>query len=138
MAKIVWMSQHAPTPRQLAALEEMYPHFDLLVDAKSFDTADDIVERFHASGADDLVVVAPWPVINELVNRGLAPLYAVMKSVPPDSPDVEIRVRRGRKDRCWRFIEFRRCEGINLKLSKANPIQPQKEKTPCPTFESIS
>jgi len=131
MARIVWMSQHAPTPRQLAALEAQYPRYDLIVDARSFDTADDIVARFHAAAADEMVVVAPWPVLQELVNRGLAPLYALMRPVAPDSPEVEVRIRRGRRDRCYKFIKFQRCRGVNLKLEDLpQPSPPQsKEET---------
>lgn len=121
-AKIMWLSQHAPSERQLKALGELYPGFELLIDARSFDGADDILERYRASGAADLVVVGPWTFLRELVNRGLRPLYAVMSRVPCSSSQAEVRVGHGPRMRCFHFDHFARVAGVELKLHRAEPL----------------
>lgn len=139
-AKIMWLSQHAPSGRQLAALEALYPSHDLIFDARSFDGADDIVERYRASGASDLVVVGPWTFLRELINRGLRPLYAVMSRVPCNSPAAEVHVGKGTRQRCFHFDHFARVTGVELRLSPAAPIRASNEapqKAPWPLAEVI-
>lgn len=124
-AIILWLSRHAPTPRQVAELERMYPGHTIKHDKQTFGDVADIVRRFHKSGATDLVLVAPWTVVRELVKRGLHPLWAEMKQVVRGSPLAESH----HNGRSYRFVGFRRVDGVELKLSAARPLtsQPDKE-----------
>jgi hypothetical protein len=113
-AKIMWVSQHAPTPRQITTLEALFPSHHLIIDPRPFGGADDIIARYHEAQADEMVVVAPLTVIRELIKRGIKPLYAEMRQVPCNSKHAEVRLPNGR--RCWRFIRFQRITAVNVKL----------------------
>lgn len=117
-AIILWLSRHTPTPRQLAELERIYPGHILKIDRRSFDGADDIVERYHKSGATDMVVVAPLSFVRELVRRGLHPLWAEMRQVTRGSPLAESH----NNGRSYKFIGFRRITAIKVDTIAANPL----------------
>lgn len=116
MTRIVWMSQHKPTPTQLVALEAIFPHHTLIIEPRPFDGADNIIARFHAVKADEMVVVAPLTVVRELVKRGLHPLYAEMKKVSCHSKH-EVKI----KNRCFRFLRFQRVTDVKLELEDIIP-----------------
>jgi hypothetical protein len=121
--RIVWMSRHSPTPTQISELERLFPNHTLIVDERSFSGANEIVGRFHAARGDEMVVVAPWTVIRELVRRGLTPIYAEMRQVPCDT-EHEVAINSKRK-RCYRFVRFLWCRGVKLDL---HPINPEGER----------
>jgi hypothetical protein len=118
--RIVWLSQHTPTPRQLATLETIFPNYHLIIDARSFDGADTIVARFRSHGGDEMVLVAPMAVVREIVRRGIHPIYAEMRPTPCSSKSVEVRI----KNRCYRFIRFHRVHGLHFDLEplEAQPL----------------
>lgn len=120
-AKIVWMSRHSPTPSQVRELERLFPGHDFQVETRPFSGASQIVKRFHDTGATEMVVVAPWTVLNELVKLGLKPLVAKMENVPCDSKEAEIVLGHGRRRRCQRFVRFERCIGIDMITKPINP-----------------
>lgn len=115
--RIVWMSQHTPTKRQRAALTAIFPSHLLIIDHRSFDGADDIVARFRKANADEMVVVAPLTVVRELVKRGIRPIYAEMRQLKCDHPEVEVRA----SGRCYKFLRFSRVTDVLLKLEEVNP-----------------
>jgi hypothetical protein len=122
MPVIAWFSRHAPVPSQLAELRRIYgPDVEVRQDLRPFGTADDIVERYRASGAVDMVAVAPLSVISALVDRGLRPLWAEMEEVPCDDPRAEVRPTGNRyrysgQQRCYRFVRFRRITAVRLEM----------------------
>jgi hypothetical protein len=118
--KIVWMSRHAPTATQLVELARLFPAHDLHFDPAPFSDADEIVKRFHALGADEMVVVAPWTVIRAITKRGIRPIYAEMAQIPCSSAH-EVSINSGRKRRCYRFVKFHRCSSVKLELSDITP-----------------
>lgn len=120
MTKIIWLSRHQPTPSQRAELERLFPSHTLEVDHRSFDGAKDIVARFRASGADEMVVVAPLNFTRELIKRGLYPLWAEMKQVSRGSPHAEVKYN----GRAYKFVRFHRMTGIDVKLEPVNPPSP--------------
>lgn len=117
--RIVWMSRHPPTPSQLTELDRLFPAHTLVVEAQPFSGADQIVGRYHAAKGDEMVVVAPWTVIRELVKRGLQPIYAEMRQVPCDGAH-EVAIGRQRR-RCYRFVRFLHCRGVKLDLAEIAP-----------------
>ena len=81
-------------------------------DPNPFSSADDIVQRFKTSGADELVVVAPLSVIAELVKRGIKPLWAEMKQVDVNEAETEAA------GRYYKFVRFRRIVGVEIKFEE--------------------
>jgi hypothetical protein len=114
---IVWMSRHAPTPSQVRELDRLYPDHNFIVEGRPFSDAADIVRRFREVEGDEMVVVAPWTVINEIVKQGIHPLVAKMERVSCTSKEAEVVLGSGKKRRCQRFIRFERCDGFDMKLS---------------------
>lgn len=108
MTRIVWLSRHKPLEKQVRELERLFGPVELLHDSESFTTADRIVEKFRRSGAQEMVIVAPLSVIDQLVQRGIRPLYAEMTQVHDGLYDVAVN---GRK---FIFQRFTRIVGIKI------------------------
>lgn len=123
-AIILWLSRHKPTIRQLAELERLYPGHSLRIDSRSFDGADDIVSRYHNSGATDMVVVAPLSFVRELVKRGLHPLWAEMRQVVRGSPQADSHYG----GRSYKFIGFRRITSVKVETIAAAPLSSHSDK----------
>lgn len=119
--KLVWMSRHAPTPSQVRELDRLFPGHDFLVDGRSFSDAADIATRFRAVAGDEMVVVAPLTVVNELVKQGIRPLIAIMERVPCHDSSAEIVLGKGKRRRCQKFIRFERVEGIDFRTTTVVP-----------------
>lgn len=124
--QIVWLSRHVPTVRQQQELQRLFPHHILRVDTRTFSGVDDIVNRFHKLGGDEMVVVAPLTVIRELTKRGIYPLRAEMALVNPSSPLAEVWV----KGRAYRFVRFQRITAVNLELVDIHPPTPHHKPGP--------
>jgi hypothetical protein len=118
---LVWMSRHVPTPRQQLELNRLFPEHTLTFEPAPFSGADQIVARFKAAGGDEMIVVAPWTVVRELVKHGLRPIYSEMKQIPCSSPEREVSIGAGRRRRCYKFVRFHYCDGVELKLVAIQP-----------------
>ena len=121
--KVMWMSRHAPTKSQIVELNRLFPGHVLCVDPRPFSSADDIVARFRAEGADEMVVVAPLTVVRAIIRAGVRPILAEMQQVPCHEPGVEVRTA-GRKTRCYRFVRFQYCDNITLEMRELKPPPP--------------
>jgi len=114
--KIYWMSRHAPLASQIQELERLFGEVEILQDPKPFDSADEVVRRFHESGADEIVIVAPLSVIAQLTQRGIKPLWAEMELVnDPSQAEVEAA------GRYYRFRRFRRIIGVEIRFEDLQP-----------------
>lgn len=129
---IVWFSRHEPTSRQLAALLVLYGTKPTIIrDTAAFETASDIAARFYASGADEMVLVAPLSVVQALIKQGLHPLWAQMEQCPRHHPEREVTIAsRHNKPRHYRFIKFWRINSIKLDLTEIT-APPRKRRIPC-------
>lgn len=113
--RILWMSRHAPLQSQLAELERLFGSVEVVQDPRPFDSADDIVTRFRVGGYDDIVVVAPLSVIDQLVRRGIRPLWAEMEQIAkPAHPDPTREVEAA--GRWYRFRRFRRVRAVTIEF----------------------
>lgn len=124
---ISWFSRHRPTPRQIAELKRLFgPATRIVQDSRTFAGADEVLARYRASGAGEMVIVAPLSVIAALCDRGLRPLWPQMELVPADHPEAEVRIERRdhRGVECYRFSGFRRLTGIVMTFE---PINPEEE-----------
>jgi len=115
--KVYWMSRHAPLESQVKELRRLFGD-DVIVeqDPQPFSSADDIVNRFRESGADELVIVAPLSVIAQVVQRGIKPLWAEMQQV-----DNKSEAETEAAGRFYRFVRFRRIAGIEIKFEDVEP-----------------
>lgn len=109
--RILWLSRHSPLPAQLAELRRLWPGCTVDQDVQPFGDAAEIVRRVRAGGYDEVVVVAPLSVIDQLCQRGLRPLRAEMDQVDRLT-DTSREVAAG--GRIYRFREFRRVVRLEL------------------------
>lgn len=103
--KIMWFSRHEPIPKQIAELERLFGDVEVVQDPNPFSGADDVVRRFRESGADEMVIVAPLTVIDQITKQGIQPLYAEMRLVEEGPYDVDVN---GRKFVFERFTRIKR------------------------------
>lgn len=108
MTRVIWFSRHNPLEKQKEELKRIFGEVEILIDTQPFSNADNIVDRFFAAKADEMVVVAPLSVIDQLCQRGIQPLFAEMEVVQNDEYDV---VAAGRK---YKFLKFTRIKEINI------------------------
>lgn len=105
--KIIWFSRHEPIPKQIAELKRLFgEEVEVVQDPNPFSGADDVVRRFRESGADEMVIVAPLTVIDQITKRGIQPLYAEMRLVE-NEPYYDVNVN-GRKFVFERFTRIKR------------------------------
>lgn len=111
MKKILWMSRHRPTTRQIEALWAMHgTDAEVEQENRPFDDAREIVRRYRKDGYDDMVVVAPLSVIAVLCQEGIKPLWSEAAE-ENDPKKVEFRGARGKG---YRFVRFRRILELRL------------------------
>jgi hypothetical protein len=119
---IVWMSRHAPLASQLKELERLFPKHKLIIEKRPFTSVAQILKRFRDVGGDEMVTVAPWSVIRELIKLGIKPIYAEMVQVSAaDDADTTIITGRSKKKRYYKFLRFAYCTDVSLTLV---PIEP--------------
>lgn len=111
--KIIWFSRHPALPSQRAELRRLYgDDVGIIPDPHPFDSAKDILERFHYVGGDEMVVVAPLSVLGRLCDLGVKPLWADMELVSIEEAEV-VAAGRG-----YRFIRFRRVKRLVLEFEE--------------------
>lgn len=90
MAKVLFMhSDGGPTPRQIEALKRLYgDDVEIIHDAYYNRELDVLINRIYETKCDDIVLVAPFTVIKLLCERGIYPLFAVMKKTTADKAEL--------------------------------------------------
>ncbi|MEM4234967.1 MAG: hypothetical protein QXU75_07445 [Candidatus Methanomethylicaceae archaeon] len=116
MKKVYWVSRHKPLPAQVKELCRLFGQDTVIeVDPNPFSSAEEIVQRFRESNAQEMVVVAPLSVIAKLTELGIQPLWAQMNLVPAmTDPNREV-VTNGR---VYRFEEFQRIIRVEVVMQK--------------------
>lgn len=113
--KILWMSRHTLMGSQIAGLRQLDPGpIEIIHDPNTFGSAADIVARFRHSGADELALVAPLGVIQEVLELGVKPLWAEM---------VVVRDHRGFR-RALEFRRWRRITAIEIRFEDEEQHNP--------------
>jgi hypothetical protein len=120
---IVWMSRHAPLLSQKLELEHLFPGHQLVLDTRAFSSAAMIKKRFQDARGDEMVVVAPWAVIRELIRLGIKPIYAEMLQITAtraramDPREVAtMTTGKSSKRRYYKFLKFSYCTDVSLTL----------------------
>jgi hypothetical protein len=121
--RIVWMSRHAPLISQKLELERLFPGHELVTDTRAFSSAEVIKRRFVEAKGDEMVVVAPWAVIRELIRLGIKPIYAEMLQITAtraramDPAEVAtMTTGKSNKRRYYKFLKFSYCTDVSLTL----------------------
>ena len=149
MTTCLWLSRHEPLLAQRRALERHFPGCQWLMDSDIFVDAADIVKRVdkarNGNGASvEVAIVAPLSLIQKLIERGIRPLWPVMRQVLSDHPasldwyrlsgdpepplivPIAAEYWRAHTDSCvlaprgrvLEFVKFRRLVGIHMELEE--------------------
>jgi len=89
---------------QMGALRRIFGvDVEVVEDDRPYDNAQTIVRRFREGGYDDVIVVAPYSVLDRMCQLGLRPLWSDAEQVfDPKLADWRVR------DRMYRFLGFKR------------------------------
>jgi len=113
MKTIVWFSRHDILPSQVEELKRLFgKDMKIVQDSARVSNADEMIRRFHEHGGDEMLVVAPLSVIDQLCRRGYHPLWAEMEQVPIEEAET---VANGRG---FRFVRFRRVKRLALEFEE--------------------
>lgn len=114
MKRVLWISRHKPLPKEEEAVRRLHGSDAVIVqDGNPFSSADDIVGRYRKGGYADLLVIAPLSMIQQLVDRGVRPLWAQTEQLPPGSPEPHDFVHSGMR---YRFVGLRRVKRLALEF----------------------
>ena len=110
--KILWVSRHHAKSFQIEWLERHFAEkIEVVVCPIERSSAEAIKQYFDHSGCDDLIVVAPYSVLDHLCRLGLRPLWSVNPEVQPGEP-YSFEFNR----RYYRFDGFKRVVKLELVL----------------------
>lgn len=107
---VLWCSRHAMTIEQRAGLRALFGQdVNVTVDPNPFSSIEELAERFHKSGANELALVAPLGMVERLVRvTGIEPLWC--------------EGERGPGGVGYRFKSWRRCTGVDVKLEEVEVV----------------
>lgn len=112
MKRILWLSRHRPLPVQIEELHRLWPGCEIAQNVEPFGDAAEIVRRIRRGGYDEIVVVAPLSVLDQLCQRGVRPIRAEMDQIQTlTDPTREVEAPGGR---IYRFREFRHVVRLEL------------------------
>jgi hypothetical protein len=101
--KILRVTRHPIAGGELAAFQAAFgPQVQFVENPQPFRDGADIIDRMRRLGADEVLVVAPYSVYDQMVRAGVKPLYAKM---------VEIG-HHG-----WTFKSLHRVVGITVRFA---------------------
>ena len=118
---VVWVSRHVPLESQKTELERLFPGHRLVIEKRPFSSAEQIVRRFREAGGDEMVVVAPWSVMRQIIKLGIRPIYAEMKPSTAEDAESVVVSGRSKRRRYYRFVGFSYCTDVSLKLEPITP-----------------
>lgn len=98
VARVLRVTRHRALPGELDELRRLFPLAEVRDDPRPFRGGREILDRARQARADEVLVVAPWGVYDQLVKSGMKPLYA--------------KVERGR------FRSLHRLCGVRIDLEE--------------------
>lgn len=123
MKRVLWVSQHSVHGVQMGALQRMYgDNVELITDNRPFDSAEVIVRRVREGGYDDVIVVAPFSVLDRMCKLDLRPLWAEAEQVF-NRHEADWSV----KGRHYRFRGFSRVVELRLVTEDLGPAAKRQQ-----------
>jgi len=110
--KILWLSRHAATQEQVAALEEKFGAVEIVQVSKTVSSASEVVELMKANDCQEMVVVLPPAILADLTNPRISPvkpIRAVMERVPNGRKN-----EKGEDEFDFVFSHFERVERVEI------------------------
>jgi hypothetical protein len=74
--RVLRVTRHSPTGAELRAINNVFPNAQIFEAPQPFRSGREIVERKDKIGAEEILVVAPYSVYDQLLKAGIQPLYA--------------------------------------------------------------
>lgn len=74
--KVLRLTRHRVMAEERTAFQKLYPGVEVIDDDRPFSDGREAIDRFRRSGAGELLVVAPYSVIDQIVKGGVEPLWA--------------------------------------------------------------
>lgn len=96
LRRMIRFTRHSTLLEEAAAMRRLFGEVEIETDPRPFRDGREIRERLQRSGADDLLVVAPYGVLDQLTKSGIKPLWE--------------EVRDGR------FVALHRLQGVRIKF----------------------
>ena len=114
---IAWFSQHIPLLSQEKELRRLFGDIQIVHIPEPFRNAESILSKTQELGATEIVLVAPYSVIDRVCKAGVKPLFARMLPVTADHPKAEVQIG----SRWYCFLRFRRIKGIHIEWEDVLP-----------------
>ena len=118
MTRLLWLSRHPMTKKQRRELEDYFGgDFEIVQKSCRINGGKDVKHLMKRYNCDEVFVVLPYELKQELVELGIHPIQANIKRVGVK--------RNGKKKKVFRHQGFERLHDVNIKknpLSKDNAV----------------
>lgn len=113
--RILWISRHSPTDRQVAVLREKFGDVEIIQRDVTLNNdprkgAEEVLALMRETHADDVVGVLPVPHLAELTRMGVRPIRAVMSRTPTGNV-----LPNGEREYRFDFEHFERVLEVSVK-----------------------
>lgn len=116
MKKVLLVASHGLHAVETQVLEKMYGEIALTSYIGDATQAEQVVNDYKKGGYSDLVVIAPYSVIDRMCQLGVRPLWPEAVTVLSKEPwDWQVR------DRYYCFLRFKRAAGFKLQFEELGP-----------------
>jgi len=77
--RLLWLSRHYPTEKQQEELGRILGEYEIVHHKDPVNSVREVVNLIHSYGVDDVFVVLPQYMVEELVKLGVKPIKAQMQ-----------------------------------------------------------
>jgi len=108
--KVLWFGRHSPSKEQVGALETIFKDNSIEVVhlSKTFNSGKEVVEAYKDYNCDDLVVILPYHMIQEVIEGGVKPLRCIMRRKFTEDSGINNGVK-------FEFLGYERLEEVKIK-----------------------
>lgn len=104
--RILWVSRHKPLASQVQELRRIFgDDCFIILSPQEYASVKTVLNRFSRHQADEMVLVAPITVYQEVLAKGIKPLWAHMRRTGGDNSHYE-------------FVGFTRVHNIKIEMEK--------------------
>lgn len=122
--KIFWYSRHPPVRKEVDELKKLFGNnIEIIIDKKPVDNVDNLIKRFREQNCDEIVAICPYSVLHKLSEKGIKPLFPIMKKVEGGDDDYDLIYKKNK----LKFIKFVRIEKLKLETSEIKNKEVKKQ-----------